>query len=341
MELKLAQSAKMEAVGQLAGGIAHDFNNLLTSIAGLADLLGERFEPTDPSQADVSELSNTVARGARLTRQLPTFGRQQPATSTVIDVSLLLEESVRMLRRVIPEVVELEVTKAQVPLFTRADRTQLEQVLLNLTLNARDAMPRGGRLQLALAAVEIGEDAQQEYPDVRPGAYVQLRIRDSGTGIAPATLARIFEPFFTTKPIGAGTGLGLAVVHGIVQNAGGFIHVRSSLGEGSTFEIHLPKTEPGETSLGTPPSPRRGGAETILLVEDDAVVLRLTRRRLELLGYKVECEERGDSAVRRIESGLAFDVLLTDVLLPGLDGHTLAARGRQLRPGLPVVFMSG
>ncbi len=341
METKLAQSAKLEAVGQLAGGIAHDFNNLLTGIAGIADLLTHRLGPGDVNLADLNDLREAVSRGAGLTRQLLAFSRHQPIAHTVVDLNLLLADTTRMLRRLIREDIELEFPEADEAHFIRADRTQMEQVLLNLALNARDAMPRGGRLRFTVTGAEVDESARHEHPEARPGSYVRLGVQDSGTGMDAAIVGRIFEPFFTTKPIGAGTGLGLAVVHGIVQQSGGFIQVRSTPGQGSTFDIYLPRGEPGEDLGKATPTRQRGGNETILLVEDDALAQRLTRKLLEILGYKVESAGRGDDALQRAEGGLKFDLLLTDILLPGLDGYSLHQRLRRIHQGLATVFMSG
>jgi two-component system cell cycle sensor histidine kinase/response regulator CckA len=341
MELKLAQSAKLEAVGQLAGGIAHDFNNLLTGIAGIGDLLSSRLDPTDTNLADLADLRQAVARGAGLTRQLLAFSRQQTLETTILDLGALLDETARMLRRLIREDVELEFNKTGDDLFARGDRTQLEQVLVNLALNARDAMPRGGRLRFTLASIDMDVAACQAVPEARPGPYVRLRVADTGDGMDAATVARMFEPFFTTKPIGEGTGLGLALVHGIVRQNGGFILVQSQPGQGTAIEVHLPRCGPGAAAPTKPPGARPGGTETILMVEDDAMTLRLTQQVLAALGYRVETETRGDRALKRIESGLAFDLLLTDVLLPGIDGHQLYQRARALRPGVAAVFMSG
>ena len=341
MEVKLAQSAKLEAVGQLAGGIAHDFNNLLTSVAAVADILTHRLRSDHEACADLDELRQVVTRGTGLTRQLLAFSRQQPVTLVAVNLNDVVEETARMLRRLIREDIELELEPPQEKLAVRGDRSQIEQVLMNLALNARDAMPEGGRLEVSMAAADLGADARQMHPDARTGSYVRLSVRDSGSGMDEPTLRRIFEPFFTTKPIGAGTGLGLSLVHGIVQQSGGFIQVHSAPGQGSTFEIYLPRTELGKVERTSAPSSRRGGDELILLVEDNAIALRVTRRLLELLGYRVESAERGDDALRLIESGLQFDLLLTDILLPGLDGNTLFRRASRIRPGLPAVLMSG
>jgi PAS domain S-box-containing protein len=341
METKLAQSAKLEAVGQLAGGIAHDFNNLLTGIAGVAEILATRFGPEDPAFRDVADLRHAVERGAGLTRQLLSFSRQQPLAPTVVDMNELIEESARLLRRLIGENIELEWQKTPEPLCVRCDRSQVEQVLMNLAVNARDSMPKGGRLKIELAPLRIEDNVQQTHPDARAGDFAQLVVSDTGSGMDAAVLARIFEPFFTTKPLGSGTGLGLATVYGIVRQSGGFIQVSSELGRGTSFQIHFPRV-PGLA----PPALERaraqiGGSETVFLVEDEDIVLRFTRRLLESFGYRVEVAMRGDSALAMIRAGLRFDVLLTDVLLPGMDGHQLYKRAAELRPELPVVFMSG
>jgi len=338
IELKLADSAKLEAVGQLAGGIAHDFNNLLTGIGGIAELLTRKLQPGDP---DLQDLKDAVKRGAGLTRQLLTFSRRQPIEPTELDLNVVLEDNSRMLRRLIGAEIELGFEKTENPLFVRSDRTQIEQIIINLALNARDAMPGGGQLMIAIAPVEIAEDARRDNPDARPGSHARITVRDSGDGMTEAVISRIFEPFFTTKPIGSGTGLGLSLVYGIVQQNGGFVQVTSAPGQGSTFQIHLPLCRPG---VATPPDhtiPAQGGDETIFLVEDNDMVLRVTRRMLETLGYKVCVAERGDEAMRLIESGLPFDLLLTDIRLPSIDGHALYRGAAKLRPNLPVVFTSG
>ncbi|HVU03842.1 MAG TPA: PAS domain S-box protein [Polyangiaceae bacterium] len=341
MESKLAQSAKLEAVGQLAGGIAHDFNNLLTGIAGIADLLAMRLAPDPGSVSDIEDLRHAVERGAGLARQLLAFSRQQPIAPTVIDLRGLLAEMGRLLGRLIGEKIELVITETGAPVFVLCDRNQLEQVLLNLVVNARDAMPNGGRLVVELGVEEIGAPALHEHPDARPGTFARLSVADSGIGMDQATMARIFEPFFTTKPIGAGTGLGLSMVYGIVRQSGGFITVESELGRGTTFRVHLPTAEPEPRRPARPAVAVRGGPETVLLVEDNEIVQRFTRRILERLGYRVHVASRGDTALQMMEEGLAFDVLVTDVLLPGLNGNELHRRALELGLRLPVVFMSG
>ncbi len=340
MELKLAQAAKLEAVGQLAGGIAHDFNNLLTGIGGVVELLAARLPVADPNWDDVRDLRAAVQRGAGLTRQLLAFSRQQPITPTVVNLGGLVDETARMLRRLIGESIELQLVPPRDELCVRADPSQLEQVLLNLALNARDAMPSGGSLRLELERAKI-EAHEHRHPDAHPGDFALLRVTDSGTGMDQPTLARIFEPFFTTKPIGAGTGLGLSMVHGIVSKAGGFVQVVSSPGRGAIFEVWLPLSQSVEPPPPPPSLPRRGGRETVLLVEDEELVLRFTKQLLGRLGYEVITAARGDEALALIEGGARFDVLLTDVLLPGMDGYELYRSATALRGSLPVVFMSG
>jgi len=341
LEAKLHQSAKLEAVGQLAGGIAHDFNNLLMGIGGVAELLAERFGPTDPATRDLQDLQDAVARGAGLTRQLLTFSRQQTVAPAVLELGLVVSDATRLLRRLLGGSIDLQFVAPTQPLLVQCDRTQLEQVLMNLAVNARDAMPKGGRLTIELSTVTVDEAVNREHPEVRPGQFARLVVADQGHGMDAATLARIFEPFFTTKPMGAGTGLGLSVVYGIVRKSGGFIELTSEPGRGTTFAVHLPIATGEAVPAPSRMSSRPRGTETILLVEDEDVVLRFVQRLLEALGYRVLTAPRGDTALAMIEAGARFDLLLSDVLLPGIDGHQLGARLAQLRPGLPMVLMSG
>jgi PAS domain S-box-containing protein len=341
MELKLAQAGKLEAVGQLAGGIAHDFNNLLTGIGGVVELLGLRLAKDDPNLKDVLDLRHAVERGAGLTRQLLAFSRQQPIAPTILSLNQLLEETSRMLRRLIGEDIELLLSPAHEEVCVRADRTQLEQVLLNLAVNARDAMAGGGQLRMQLSRAHIDARARQQHPDARPGDFARLRVSDTGLGMDEATIARIFEPFFTTKQIGAGTGLGLSMVHGIVSKAGGFVQVTSQPGAGATFDVWLPLAHERHALPETSAEPRRGGRETVLLVEDEELVLRFTSQLLQKLGYEVIGAARAEDALALIDQGRAFDLLLTDVLLPGMDGLELFRRAAVARGAFPVVFMSG
>jgi two-component system, cell cycle sensor histidine kinase and response regulator CckA len=341
VETKLAQAAKLEAVGQLAGGIAHDFNNLLTGIGGVVELLRLRLPKDDPNLPDVLDLRQAVDRGAGLTRQLLAFSRQQPIAPTVLNLNELLDETSRMLRRLIGEDIELLLLPAAEELCVRADRTQLEQVLLNLAVNARDAMPGGGQLRLELSRAQIDAHGRRQHPDARPGHFARLRVSDTGLGMDEPTLSRIFEPFFTTKPIGAGTGLGLSMVHGIVSKAGGFVEVKSERGKGASFDVWLPLAHERQVVAEAAPALRRGGRETVLLVEDEEMVLRFTSQLLTRLGYEVLTASRAEEALALIEAGERFDLLLTDVLLPGIDGLELFRRVAARRGAFPVVFMSG
>jgi len=341
MEAALAQSAKLEAVGRLAGGIAHDFNNLLACVGGVAEMIARRVVPGDPLLQDVTDLREAVARGAGLTRQLLAFGRQQPIMPSLLDLNLVVEEVAGLLRRLVGGTIQLEVIPAREPLRVFADRSQLEQVLLNLTVNARHSMPSGGRLTLHLAAVTLAAPELVEHEGVQPGRFAQLVARDEGVGMDAAVLAQIFEPFFTTKGVGGGTGLGLATVWGIVRQSGGLIKVRSAPAQGTCFEIYLPQVD-GAPPVVAPPSVAGGGrGETVLLVDDEELVRRVTQQMLEVLGYRVVAASRGDAALTMIEAGQAFDLLLTDVRMPGMDGNQLRRRAEALRPGLSVVVMSG
>ncbi|HMI92060.1 MAG TPA: PAS domain S-box protein, partial [Polyangiales bacterium] len=340
MEVKLAQSAKLEAVGQLAGGIAHDFNNLLTGISGIAEVLALRLEG-HAALPDVLELRQAVQRGAALTRQLLAFSRQQAIAPTVLSVGALLEGTSRMLRRLIGPDIELVLLVPGEELCVRADSNQLEQVLVNLAVNARDAMVGGGRVVIELSRAVIDEGGHAQEPAARPGPYARVSMTDTGTGMDEATLARIFEPFFTTKPLGSGTGLGLSMVHGIINKAGGFVTVSSRPGAGSTFEAWLPLAI-SQKPDAQPRSPAgKGGSETVLVVDDDELVLSVTSELLRQLGYCVLTAAGAEDALSSLETLGSFDLLLTDVRLPGMNGPELFRRISALRGAVPVVFMSG
>lgn len=341
LESKLAQTAKLEAVGRLAGGIAHDFNNLLTGIGGVAELMARRLSPDDDMLSDVNELSKAVERGAGLTRQLLAFSREQPVMPTSVELTELVREVGPMVHRLIGESIELTFHGSSEPIHVRCDRSQLEQVLLNLAVNARDAMPRGGSLTIELSKAQLAREALQEHPEVTPGNFARLSVTDTGAGIEPAVLPHIFEPFYTTKPVGSGTGLGLFMVYGIVRRGGGFIEVASRPGQGTTFGVYLPVVSPAPSERPAPLPAPRGGHERLLLVEDDDLVRRLTRTLLASLGYEVHVAERGDTALSMLEAGLTVDLLVSDALLPGLSGGELYSKALELRPDLPVVFISG
>jgi two-component system, cell cycle sensor histidine kinase and response regulator CckA len=289
LEEKLRQSQKMEAIGQLAGGIAHDFNNLLTVMQGYTRLLMDRLQNDEESHHQVRKIEDAAERAASLTRQLLAFSRKQVLQPKVISLNALVENLDNLLRRLIGEDVELQSMTATGLGRVKADGAQLEQVIMNLVVNARDAMPKGGRLTLETSNVELDENYSVKHPTVRPGAYVMLAVSDTGEGMSQETQARIFEPFFTTKELGRGTGLGLSMVYGIVKQSGGHIWVYSELGHGTTFKIYLPRTTEAAESTATPApaAATMRGNETILLAEDDYQLRELARTILAGYGYAV------------------------------------------------------
>jgi len=340
---RLRQSQKMEAIGQLAGGIAHDFNNLLTIINVHTDLLLQQLRDGEPLRGDVEEIARAAARAASLTRQLLTFSRKQVIQPQVLDLARVVSGLEPMLRRLIGEDVEFETTVSSVsPVL--ADEGEIEQVLINLVINARDAMPQGGRLRLGAANVTVDADLCARHPSLRPGEYVVLTVRDSGMGMTTETMARAFEPFFTTKEPGRGTGLGLATVYGIVKQSGGAITVESMPGQGTLFSIYLPASAGVEARGGAAPERRSPPAagETILLAEDEDSVRRLARRVLESQGYTVLEAINGEDALRlAADYAGVIDLLLSDVVMPELGGRLLAERLTVSRPETEVLFMSG
>jgi hypothetical protein len=343
LEQQLRQSQKMEAIGQLAGGVAHDFNNLLTVICGYADLLLLRTSSGDPGQNDVEQIRQAGERASALTRQLLAFSRQSVMEVRVLSLNAVVLNAEKMLRRVIGEHIELRVRLDPADLRIKADPDQLGQVLLNLAVNARDAMPNGGRLAIVSSHVDLDEAFVGSHPDFVTGTHVVLTVADEGTGMAPEVKARIFEPFFTTKEQGHGTGLGLAVVHGIVRQSGGNITVESEPQQGTSFRIYLPALREAEPALEAP-APLRPleGHETILVVEDEAIVRDLAVTMLRRFGYEVLVARDGPEALRYGEDYQGvIDLLLTDVLMPGMNGPQLAAALRASRPGIRVLFMSG
>ena len=341
----LLQAQKMDAIGRLAGGVAHDFNNLLTIIHGRCEILRKRFEPGTKPRQDLDLIQQTAHRAAALTRQLLAFSRQQVLQPRVLQLNGAVGESVSMLQRLIGEHITLTTVPGARRDRVKADPTQLEQVLMNLAINARDAMPRGGRLTIETADVELDEAFAREHPGAGTGSHVRLSVSDDGVGMSAEIQARIFEPFFTTKEKGRGTGLGLSMVYGIVKQHGGYIGVRSQEGQGTTFEIYLPCASlTGEHRAEQ--APERGGesrgSETILLVEDEADVRELTREILEMAGYTVLEAARGEEALRLCrDSAGPIELLLTDVVMPQMSGPELARQVLRLRPGTRVVYMSG
>jgi len=344
-EERLIQAQRMDAVGRLAGGVAHEINNMLTVILGFSNLLLDTLE--DPARAaDVRQMHRAASRAATITHQLLAFSRRQQLRPEVLDPTQLVRTAENMLRRVLGEdkvvVLDLATDVARV----RADPGQLEQVLLNLTLNARDAMPPGGTFSIGVRNVTLpSRDAGSGSEDaLLPGSYVQITVTDNGHGMDAATRARVFEPFFTTKPVGQGSGLGLATVFGIVRQSGGSVRLRSNPGEGTTFEIYLPQVladaVPADTTRETSRDDEPGSG-TVLVVEDEALVRGFTCRALEARGYRCLKAANGADALDLIrERGDSIDVVVTDVVMPELGGGTLARRLAHLRPGLPVLFTS-
>jgi PAS domain S-box-containing protein len=344
LEDQLRQSQKMEAIGRLAGGVAHDFNNLLAAIQGHAELMLGQLAPGAPLHRSASEVHKAAARGALLTRQLLTFSRKEVVAPRALDMNLVTAEMENMLRRLIGEHIELVISLAGVPLRARCDRGQLEQVILNLALNARDAMPDGGKVSIDVAAAEVEEGAAATHPGARPGPHVALTVSDTGCGMDDQTRSHLFEPFFTTKAAGKGTGLGLSTVYGIVQRAGGHVRVKSEPGQGSTFIVCLPRVEelaPAEEPVGVA-APVLHGAETVLVAEDEDAVRSMVREALEARGYRVLVARNGVEALEMARRyGDYIDLLLTDVVMPQMNGAELAQRLSHMRPGLRVLFVSG
>jgi PAS domain S-box-containing protein len=344
LEEEYRQSQKMEAFGQLAAGVAHDFNNLLTIILGYSEILLIQLVAADPSRELIGQIRKAGERAAGLTRQLLAFGRKQILAPVVLDLNSLLSEIEKMLRRLIGEDVEL-ITLLDPGLGRlKVDPGQIEQVVLNLAVNARDAMPTGGRLTIRTHNTVLTETQAREHADLPPGPYVLLAVSDRGCGMDEATMARIFEPFFTTKEVGKGTGLGLATVFGIIAQSGGFIEVDSALGSGSTFRIYLPQIGEDarceELNHAQIKIPR--GDETILLVEDEESLRDLAQMILEANGYAVLTAQSGDDAVRICqEHPDVIHLLLTDVVMPKMSGRELTAFLGSSRPKMKVLYMSG
>jgi two-component system NtrC family sensor kinase len=346
LEQQLRQAQKMEAIGQLAGGVAHDFNNLLAVIRGNAELV--LMDPNALKEEAADCLGQIVAaseRAANLTRQLLAFSRKQVLRSQPVNLNTTISNLTKMLKRMIGEDIELRENYApQLPLV-QADPGMVEQVLINLVVNARDAMPQGGHVIVATESIRLDEVSSRTHPDARPGEFIMMSVADCGSGIRPEHLSRIFEPFFTTKDVGRGTGLGLATVYGIVKQHRGWVEVSSKVGAGSKFSVFLPALAVAVAQAGQTSAPARpvGGNETILLVEDDDAVRDLTRRLLEGFGYRVRVATSGRRALELGEEHLAqVDLVLTDVIMPdGVNGQQLVEQFRAMRPGLKVIFMSG
>jgi signal transduction histidine kinase/CheY-like chemotaxis protein len=345
-QAQLAQSQKIEAIGQLAGGIAHDFNNLLTVIGGRSSLLLMRMRPDDPARKDVDLIQSTTQRAADLTRQLLAFSRKQVLEPKPINLKALVAGVTPILRRLIGEHIEIVIVSTDDAGRVMADPGQIEQVIVNLVVNARDAMPEGGTLTIETTTHTVPDAGRRGLDrNVPPGEYVTLSIRDTGCGMDPATMARIFEPFFTTKEPGKGTGLGLSTVHGIVHQSGGHLALDSAVGRGTTFTIYLPRVpdQVGSAAGRSQSHPELvGGSGTVLLVEDDEDLRRLTSELLHESGYTVvEAADPLEALTVSDRPGLVIDLLLTDMVMPAMRGPELAARLAETRPGLAVLFMSG
>jgi len=343
LEDQLRQSQKMEAVGRLAGGIAHDFNNLLTVIKGYSELMLDDLDSADPLRHEVDEIKKAADRAASLTRQLLAFSRQQVLAPKVLDLNLVVHNMDKLLHRLLGEDVDL-ITVLEPGLGrVKADPGQVEQVIMNLAVNARDAMPQGGKLTVETANVDLDESYVRDHAAVKPGCYVMIAVSDTGTGMPEKVKSRIFEPFFTTKEVGKGTGLGLSTVYGIIKQSGGYIWVYSEVGRGSTFKAYLPRVDaPAEIPLSRSAQPARHGSETVLLVEDEDGVRSLVRQVLHKHGYNVLEARHGGEALLMCERHPGkIDMLLTDVVLQQMSGRELAERLLKVRPEMKVLYVSG
>jgi two-component system cell cycle sensor histidine kinase/response regulator CckA len=349
LEIQFAQSQKMQAIGQLAGGVAHDFNNLLTAMIGFCDLLLLRFRPGDPSFADIMQIKQNANRAANLVRQLLAFSRQQTLQPRVLNITDVLAELSHLLRRLIGENIELKMVHGRDLGLVKVDQGQLEQVIINLVVNARDAMPNGGALTIRTRNITNADPTRSGHEIMPPGDYVLIEVGDTGMGIPKENLARIFEPFFSTKEIGSGTGLGLSTVYGIVKQTGGFVFVDSAPGQGAVFSIYLLRHLHGEAvaaargEAGEPVTVHDlTGAGTVLLVEDEDPVRLFSARALRNKGYKVIEAKSGEAALEVIHRATeTIDLLITDVVMPRMDGPGLIREVRETHPDMKVIFISG
>lgn len=344
MEQQLRLAQRMEAIGQLAGGIAHDFNNLLAVIMGSADILVDALPRGDPLGRKVEMIRSAGASAANLVRQLLAFSRQQMVQPVVLDVRKIIERTQAMLQRIIGEDIEFRVFVEDTVGSIKADPGQIEQVLLNLAANARDAMPKGGRLTIRASNVELDESDRKRHAPVVPGPYVMLAIEDTGCGMDLKTQARIFDPFFTTKELGKGTGLGLATVYGIVKQTGGYIWVYSEVGQGTVFRVYLPRIDKPAQPAEREPSEMQAlqGSETILLAEDSESLREMAQEYLESIGYTVLAAVSGEKALQWAKEFQGpIHLLLTDVVMPEMSGPELANQMASLRPGVKIIFTSG
>jgi signal transduction histidine kinase len=344
VEEQLFHSQKVEAIGRLAGGVAHDFNNLLTVITGYSELALAEIPENDRMHPNLEEIRKAAQRAAALTRQLLAFSRQQPVEPKLVDLNGIIKDMERMLVRLIGEDVELSTSLAPHLGRVNADPGQLEQVIVNLAVNARDAMPHGGKLVLETTNIDLDDTYCQSHPEARPVPHVQLSVTDTGTGMDAETQARIFEPFFTTKESGKGTGLGLSTVHGIVKQNGGHLEVYSELGRGTTFKVYLPRSQKsGQTSkIIRPQSKPARGSETILVAEDSESVRKLMKEILRSCGYQVLEADEGSRALDVCDRHEGpIHLLVTDTVMPGMSGPELAQHVRRKKPGIRILLTSG
>ena len=342
-EEEFRQSQKLEAVGSLAGGIAHEFNNLLQAIQAFTAFAIKGLAPEEQRYQDLQEVLQASARAATLTRQLLGFSRRQQFQPIDIEPNEILVSLEKMLRPLIGENIDLQLILGNRLGRWHADPTMIQQVVMNLCINARDAMPGGGRLLIQTEAAVLDAEDCRSNVNSRPGRYVRVTVSDTGAGMPPDVLGRIFEPFFTTKEIGKGTGLGLSMVYGVVQQHGGMIHVRSEPGQGSTFEIYLPAVEAAaEATVAAPPSAVRGGSETILMAEDDPLVRAALVRVLAEAGYRVLAAADGEEAVKVFAANsAAIGLVLLDMMMPKMGGREAHARIAEINPDTPVVYCTG
>src|ERR1700732_4401301 len=335
----------MEAVGRLAGGVAHDFNNLLMVISGYTEVLLEHTRKCNPMYPKIEAIHQATDRATTLTRQLLAFSRKQLLELKVVDLNVVVEDIERLLRPLIGENIELQTQLAADLGRTRADAGQIEQVIMNLVVNSKDAMPNGGKITIQSANAQLNhDDLRREYSYIQPGAYVVLSLSDTGEGMDKETQLRIFEPFFTTKEKGKGTGLGLSTVYGIIKQSGGYVLVESEPQQGTTFRIYLPRVEDALEPAGavSASSSQSGGSETVLLVEDEESVRQLVRETLESKGYKVLEADHGAAALQiASEYSETIDILITDVVMPGMGGRELSARLSATCPQTKVLYLSG
>ena len=344
-EERLRQSQKMESIGQLTGGIAHDFNNLLTGIMGSLDMVRRRLDTgrTDDVERFMTTAVSSAQKAAALTHRLLAFSRRQSLDIRPVDVNRLLQSMEELLRRTLGEQIDLEVILDDSGWQVATDENQLDNALLNLAINARDAMPDGGKLTLETSAIRLDRSYTDEQESLAPGDYLSISVSDTGTGMPPEVIARVFEPFFTTKPIGQGTGLGLSMVYGFVRQSGGHVRIYSEVGQGTTVKLYLPRLD-RPASLEPQPEPLplpRGAGETVLVVEDDPGVRLLVLEVLDELGYAALSAPDAQAALPLLRSEQTIDLMISDVGLPGMSGRQLAEHARALRPGLSILFITG